>query len=120
MTGPTAVSETLYTSLANQLPSFLSSALLQCKRLPTLPAVALKVLDISRSGDATLSDYARAIEHDPALTARVMSVANSVHYLRAAQPPNEKVRVTPRRAPHWSSEPCCTIGLSSASPRKTS
>lgn len=96
MTGPTAVSETLYTSLANQLPSFLSSALLQCKRLPTLPAVALKVLDISRSGDATLSDYARAIEHDPALTARVMSVANSVHYLRAAQPPHTCFEATQR------------------------
>ena len=35
MTGPNAVSETLYTSLTDQLPSFLSSALLQCKRLPT-------------------------------------------------------------------------------------
>jgi len=28
MTGPNAVSETLYTSLTDQLPSFLSSALL--------------------------------------------------------------------------------------------
>nr|WP_287148468.1 hypothetical protein [Halomonas sp.] len=64
MTGPTAVSETLYTSLTDQLPSFLSSALLQCKRLPTLPAVALNILDISRGAEATLSDYASAIEHD--------------------------------------------------------
>lgn len=96
MTGPTAVSETLYTSLANQLPSFLSSTLLQCKRLPSLPAVALNVLEITRTSDATLSDYARAIEHDPALTARVMSVANSVHYLRAAQPPHTCFEATQR------------------------
>ncbi|GGC93149.1 sensor domain-containing diguanylate cyclase [Vreelandella lutescens] len=96
MTGPTAVSETLYTSLADQLPGFISSALLQCKRLPTLPAVALNVLKISRGADATLSDYANAIEHDPALTARVMSVANSVHYLRAAQPPHTCFDATQR------------------------
>jgi len=96
MTGPTAVSETLYTSLTDQLPSFLSSALLQCKRLPTLPAVALNILDISRGAEATLSDYASAIEHDPALTARIMSVANSVHYLRAAQPPHTCFDATQR------------------------
>ena len=63
MTGPNAVSETLYTSLTDQLPSFLSSALLQCKRLPTLPAVALNILDISQGAEATLSDYANAIEY---------------------------------------------------------
>ena len=96
MTGPNAVSETLYTSLTDQLPSFLSSALLQCKRLPTLPAVALNILDISRGAEATLSDYASAIEHDPALTARIMSVANSVHYLRAAQPPHTCFDATQR------------------------
>ncbi|WP_083024005.1 sensor domain-containing diguanylate cyclase [Vreelandella lionensis] len=86
MTVNTAASETRYTTLADQLPSFISSTLLQCKRLPSLPAAALRVLNVARTADATCSDYAKAIEHDPALTARVMSVANSVHYLRTPQP----------------------------------
>ncbi|WP_404376075.1 diguanylate cyclase [Vreelandella aquamarina] len=96
MTETTAVSETLYTTLADQLPSFLSNTLLQCQRLPSLPAAALQVLNVARAADATLSDYAKAIEYDPALTARIMSVASSVHYLGAAQPPHTCFDATQR------------------------
>ncbi|ATH77420.1 GGDEF domain-containing protein [Vreelandella venusta] len=87
MTGSAAISETFYRQLADQMPPALGGALLQCQGLPSLPMVAMRVLEVASMADATLTDYATTIEHDPALTARVLSVANSVHYLRASQPP---------------------------------
>ncbi|MFP3343735.1 diguanylate cyclase [Halomonas sp. SIMBA_159] len=96
MADQNAVDEYQHTLLTSQLPSFLGDKLKRCSGLPSLPTVALKVLNITRSDEATLSDYAHAIEHDPGLTARVMSVANSVHYLRAAQPPHSCFDATQR------------------------
>ncbi|MGP9798799.1 HDOD domain-containing protein [Halomonas sp. 86] len=86
MTGPLVSVDTLYITLTDELPAFLSQSLLQCKSLPTLPSVALKVLDIARSSSSTLSDYAKAIEHDPALTLRLIALANSAYYTRSAPP----------------------------------
>ena len=87
MTGPLVSVDTLYITLTDELPAFLSQSLLQCKSLPTLPSVALKVLRIcARSSSSTLSDYAKAIEHDPALTLRLIALANSAYYTRSAPP----------------------------------
>ncbi|UDM07005.1 diguanylate cyclase [Halomonas sp. NyZ770] len=87
MTGSAAISDAFYHELASQLPPTLGSTLQKCQGLPSLPAVAMRVLEVASTAEATLTDYATTIEHDPALTARVLSVANSVHYLRASQPP---------------------------------
>ncbi|MBE0462150.1 MAG: HDOD domain-containing protein [Halomonadaceae bacterium] len=84
MTGLSSPSDSLYMALTNELPAFLSKSLLQCKSLPALPSVALRVLDIARSSRATLNDYAKAIEHDPALTMRLVALANSAYYARAS------------------------------------
>ncbi|RUR31983.1 GGDEF domain-containing protein [Vreelandella andesensis] len=94
--GLAAVDETLYASLTNELPSFLGSALLRSTNLPSLPAVALQVLEVARSPKASLSDYARVIERDPGLTARLIAAANSVHYLRSAQPTQTSLEATQR------------------------
>jgi diguanylate cyclase (GGDEF)-like protein len=45
--------------------------------LPSLPAVALQVLRLVHSDRASMADIARAMEHDPALTSRILKVANS-------------------------------------------
>lgn len=86
MTGPSVSDDTLYMSLTNELPAFLSESLLQCKSLPALPSVALRVLNIARSSRTTLNDYAKTIEHDPALTLRLIALANSAYYARASNP----------------------------------
>lgn len=86
MTGLSPPSDTLYMALTNELPAFLSKSLLQCKSLPALPSVALRVLVVARSSRATLNDYARTIEHDPALTLRLIALANSAYYARASTP----------------------------------
>lgn len=48
--------------------------------LPTLPAVALQVLDLCRSEETTLDDLAAALTRDPALAARLLRFAGSSLY----------------------------------------
>lgn len=52
----------------------------EIQNLPTLPEIVLRIQELimSEEGDATL--LARIIEQDPALTAKVLKVANSSYY----------------------------------------
>ena len=49
-------------------------------RLPSPPAIAIKILETVRKDDFTFLDLAYVIESDPALAARVLKVANSSYY----------------------------------------
>jgi two-component system, cell cycle response regulator len=49
-------------------------------RLPTPPAIAIKILDTVRGDSFTFENLARVIESDPALAARVLKAANSPYY----------------------------------------
>ncbi|MGM0614607.1 MAG: sensor domain-containing diguanylate cyclase [Pseudomonadota bacterium] len=64
------------------LPTGLKAQLEQCKTLPSMPAVVIRVLEVARSPDAGLTDYSQAIENDPALTLRLLALANSALYSR--------------------------------------
>ena len=46
-------------------------------RLPSPPGVALRILELARSDDATLDDLARALSSDPALAGRILKFVNS-------------------------------------------
>lgn len=46
-------------------------------KLEALPAVALELLDVLKDPDADAKTVARVIEHDPALTANVLKLANA-------------------------------------------
>jgi len=48
--------------------------------LPTLPAVLPKLLSIMESEKSNASKVADAISHDPALTSKILKVANSAYY----------------------------------------
>jgi diguanylate cyclase (GGDEF)-like protein len=50
--------------------------------LPTPPTVGLEILRVSQDPDAPMEDLSRIIERDPALSVRVISMANSPAYLR--------------------------------------
>ncbi|MDQ2075271.1 HDOD domain-containing protein [Marinimicrobium sp. ABcell2] len=52
--------------------------------LPTLPEVALRVREVAEDPDADIATLARVIGYDPALSARIVRVANSP-LLRASQ-----------------------------------
>lgn len=45
--------------------------------LPTMPEMALKVREVAEDSDAGIADLAKVISNDPALTARIIKVANS-------------------------------------------
>jgi diguanylate cyclase (GGDEF)-like protein len=62
------------------LPPALTRRLKDCKTLPSMPGAVLEVLKVARDPDASLSDYTHAIERDPALTVRFLSLANSALY----------------------------------------
>lgn len=49
-------------------------------RLPSPPAIAIKILETVRKDDFSFHDLAFVIEADPALTARILRVANSSYY----------------------------------------
>jgi diguanylate cyclase (GGDEF)-like protein len=49
-------------------------------RLPSPPAIAIKILDMVRKDDFSFRDLAQIIESDPALVAKVLKVANSPYY----------------------------------------
>ena len=49
-------------------------------RLPTPPAIALKILDAVRKDDESFDELAEIIKTDPALSARILKLANSTLY----------------------------------------
>lgn len=48
-----------------------------CKSLPSLPSVAIEVLDLCQRAQFNMKDLARVISNDPALAAKILRVANS-------------------------------------------
>ncbi|MDR5865646.1 sensor domain-containing diguanylate cyclase [Halomonas koreensis] len=64
------------------LPDDLALRLEACRDLPSLPSVVMEVLQLSRNEEAGPADYADRIAPDPALTLRVLALANSAFYAR--------------------------------------
>ena len=58
----------------------LEAHLLHCRNLPSPPAVALRIIELAQDPGADLNATAQAIGVDPALTARMLRVANSPLY----------------------------------------
>jgi putative nucleotidyltransferase with HDIG domain len=50
------------------------------KSLPTLPVAVAQVIQLTSSSDSSLADFERVVKPDPALTANILRVANSVRY----------------------------------------
>lgn len=51
-----------------------------CPNLPTLPAVAMKVLELTNKPDVQLKEVAGVIEHDQAIATKVLRTINSSFY----------------------------------------
>ena len=49
-------------------------------KLPSLPSIALRIIDAVKADEASLSELARIVSSDPALTARVLKISNSSFY----------------------------------------
>lgn len=65
---------------AAEVSADLTARIKYCRRLPTLPAVALQLVDLANDPSATLSRFGKVIERDPALVSNLLRVANSPFY----------------------------------------
>jgi diguanylate cyclase (GGDEF)-like protein len=55
----------------------------QCPNLPTLPSVAVQVLDLAARADVDIAEIARIISKDPALSGKILRTVNSSFYGRS-------------------------------------
>lgn len=53
---------------------------LGCQTLPTLPAVAVQVLELTENPDVSLTELARVIQNDQGLSAKILRTVNSSFY----------------------------------------
>lgn len=53
---------------------------LKCTTLPSLPGVAMRVLELSRDANVSLSSLGDAVQPDPALVTKVLKTVNSSYY----------------------------------------
>ena len=49
----------------------------RCPALPTIPAIAVKVLDLCQKERLNMAEIAKVINNDPALATKVLRMANS-------------------------------------------
>jgi len=54
----------------------------QCTNLPSLPAVAVQVLELTQKPDVDIAEIARTIARDPALSSKILRTVNSSFYGR--------------------------------------
>lgn len=53
---------------------------LSCKRLPSLPAIAIEVIELCRRQDINIQHIAKTISNDPALSTKILRTVNSSFY----------------------------------------
>jgi diguanylate cyclase (GGDEF)-like protein len=55
----------------------------QCPSLPSLPAIAIQVLELAQKRDVDISEIAKLISKDPALSSKILRTVNSSFYGRS-------------------------------------
>jgi two-component system cell cycle response regulator len=53
---------------------------LRCPRLPSLPTIAIEVIELCRQSDINIRQIATTISNDPALTTKILRTVNSSYY----------------------------------------
>src|SRR5258708_31263766 len=63
--------------------SELANRISKCPNLPSLPAIAVQVLELAQKADVDIAESARTISKDPALSGRILRTVNSSFYGRS-------------------------------------
>lgn len=69
-----------------ELPAEIEQQLSNCDNLPSLPSVVVRIIEASKDPEISLAEVADIISPDPALSAKLLKIANSPVYARAHQP----------------------------------
>ena len=64
----------------NALPEFLQRQLRSCQTLPSVPVVVIRILELCRDEEVSISEIAQVVSRDPALAAKLLRVSNSAFY----------------------------------------
>lgn len=62
------------------LPRSTIEEILSCQSLPSLPAVAMKVVELTRNQNVSMDELARTVQNDQALAAKILRTVNSSFY----------------------------------------
>lgn len=62
------------------MSQFSLDEIMVCPRLPSLPAVAVRLLELTSDPDVAISDIAKLVQQDQALAAKVLKTVNSSFY----------------------------------------
>ena len=62
------------------MPDSLLQDVLNCSNLPSLPAVAIKLLELTSDPDVAMKEIAQLVQQDQALAAKVLKTVNSSFY----------------------------------------
>src|SRR4051812_39999863 len=54
-----------------------------CANLPSLPSIAMQVLELAQKIDVDIAEIARVISKDPALSSKILRTVNSSFYARS-------------------------------------
>lgn len=66
----------------------------QCRTLPTPPSIAMRIVDLAEDPETGIADMAEVLEQDPAMTARMLRIANSALYAQRRKVNNLRQAVT--------------------------
>ena len=72
----------------------LGKLLTSCTNLPSLPGVALKIIDASKDPDISLHEISAIISSDPAICAKLLKIANSPLYSQRRKSENLREALT--------------------------
>ncbi|MCY2953754.1 MAG: GGDEF domain-containing protein [Planctomycetota bacterium] len=62
----------------------LANKIRQCPSLPSLPAIALQVIELAQDVNVDIAEIARIISKDPALSSKILRTVNSSFYARSS------------------------------------
>src|SRR3981081_1014430 len=65
-----------------QMNQELARRIHDCSALPSLPAIALQVLELAQKDDSDIAEIAKVISKDPALSSKILRTVNSSFYGR--------------------------------------
>src|SRR5688500_440114 len=68
---------------SDRMNELLVNRIRQCPSLPSLPSIAIQVLDLAQRPEADISEIARVISKDPALATKILRTVNSSFYGRS-------------------------------------
>lgn len=68
--------------------TFSIDSVIGCPQLPSLPAVAAQVLDLTRQPDVPIREIAQVVQNDQALAGKILKTVNSSYYALESPCPN--------------------------------